>query len=318
MAKTAEAAVANSTVVAKKKKRFKPGYDIPRYLFILPAFTVLAIFHYGPIYGILIAFQDFSPYRGVWGSEWIGLFHFRFFLQDPVYWRVMRNTILINIQSLVMSTPVPILFAIFLNELKNPLFKRVVQTISYLPHFISWVVVAGIVITLLDPTKGLFNTVLVNLFGIEPIFFLGKASYFRTILIVVGIWKGFGMSSVYYLSALSGIDPQLYEAAKIDGAGRIKQMIHITLPGIASIFVLLTILNIGSLLSIGFENVFLLYNPLVYETGDVISTYTYRLGIEETQYSLTTAIGITQSVVNFILVFSANRISKKVVGYSMW
>lgn len=301
------------------KLYFKGSRDIPRFLLILPALALILVFNYGPIYGIIIAFQDYSPYKGITGSTFVGFKYFETFLKDENFWRVMRNTIVINFYQLIFGMPVPVIFALLLNEVKSAFFKRTVQTISYLPHFISWVVVASIVNSILSPTSGIVNGILVNVFGFEePIYFLVKEQFFRTILVASNVWKGFGMGAVYYLAALSSIDPQLYEAAKIDGANKWKQTLYITFPGILPIFVLLFILNVGSMISIGFEQVFLLYNPLVYDVGDVISTYTYRLGIVQTQYSLTTAIGLSQSVVNFILVYTANRTSKKLVGFSMW
>lgn len=297
---------------------FLPGRDIPIYMLLAPAVILLFVFHYIPIYGIVMGFQNYSPFKGVFRSEWVGLYHFKKFLTDASYWRVMKNTVIINIYSLIFSFPAPIIFALLLNEITNMKFKRTVQTISYLPYFISWVVTAGLVISVLSPTTGIVNIILNKAFGMEPIYFMVKKEYFRTILISSGIWKGVGMSSVYYLAAISSIDPNLYEASIIDGANRWKQTWYITLPGLSSIITVLLLLQIGSLLSIGFEQVFLLYNPMVYEVADVISTYTYRLGIEETQFSATTAIGFTQSVVNFVLLFIANRTARKVAGWSVW
>ena len=230
----------------------------------------------------------------------------------------MKNTIIINIYSLIFAFPIPIIFALLLNEVASIKFKKIVQTISYLPYFISWVVVASIIISILSPTTGVVNIVLNNLFGIKPINFMVKNEYFRSIIVLSGIWKSLGMAAVYYLAALSSIEPNLYEAAIIDGAGKWRQTWHITLPGLKSIIVVLLILEIGGLMNIGFERIFLLYNPLVYDVGDVISTYTYRLGIEQTQFSLTTSIGFTQSVVNFILVYTSNRLSRKLAGWSLW
>ncbi len=212
----------------------------------------------------------------------------------------------------------PIILALFLNEVMHVRFKKTVQTISYLPYFISWVIVSGMIKAIFSPNDGIVNYLLNQLFGMEPIFFLGEERYFRTIVTVAGIWKGIGMSSVYYLATLMSIDEELYEAARIDGAGRWMQTWHITLPGIRGIMVVLFILQVGNLVSIGFERIFLLYNPSVYEVGDVISTYTYRLGLEGMQFSLTTAIGLTQSVINFIMVYTANRLSRKFAGWSMW
>lgn len=300
------------------KMKFNAGRDIPIYTFILPALVLLGIFSYGPIYGLLIGFENYSPFKGILHSQWVGFDNFKYFLADENFWRVMRNTIVINIYQLIFGFPVPIIFAIILNELVFVKFKKFAQTVSYLPYFISWVVTAGIIVSLLSPDGGVINIVLQKVFHIEPIYFLAKEKYFRTIVVASGIWKDFGMSSVYYLAALTSIDPGLYEAARIDGAGRMKQIWHITLPGIKSIAIVLFVLQIGSLMQIGFEEIFLLYNPMVYNVGDVISTYTYRLGIEQTRYGLTTAIGFTQSIVNFILVYSANKLSRKIAGWSLW
>lgn len=298
------------------------NYQIRNYLHIysllLPAMILLFIFHYMPLFGVLMAFQDYSPFKGILRSEWVGLKNFRYFFCDINFWFVMRNTLVINIMQIVVGFPVPIIFALFLNELWSTKFKKFVQTVSYLPHFISWVVAASIVTSVLSPSTGVINIILKNIFHIEPIFFLAKKEYFRSIVVLSAIWKGFGMSAVYYLSALSSIDPGLYEAAYIDGAGKFRQTLHITLPGIKTIAVVLLVLNVGSIVTIGFEQIFLLYNPAVYDVGDVISTYTYRLGIEETRYSLTSAIGLTQSIVNFILVMAANRIAKAFAGWSLW
>ena len=299
------------------KLRFKPGRDIPVYMLLLPAALLLFVFHYLPIYGIIIAFQDFSPFKGVLGSDWVGFKYFEQFLTDPNFWRVFKNTIVINLMQIIIGFPIPIIFAIFLNELWSNRFKKVVQTVSYLPHFISWVVAASIIVTMLSPSTGLINKAIEALGG-EPVYFLAKQEYFRMIIVITAVWKELGMQSVYYIAALASIDTELYEAAKMDGAGKIKQTIHVTLPGLLPIISILLILKIGHMVTIGFEQIFLLYNPLVYDVGDVISTYTYRLGIEQTQYSLTTAIGFSQSVVNFMLVFLANKVSKKISGASLW
>jgi putative aldouronate transport system permease protein len=304
-------------LLSQPKKGFRANRDIPLYLLILPGFLLLLVFNYIPIFGIVISFQNFSPFLGIAKSPWIGFENFAYFLFDSKFWEVMKNTLLINLLQLIIGFPVPILFALFLNELYSARFKKIMQTISYLPYFVSWVVAAGIVTSILSPSTGLLNTVL-QFLGMEPIYFLTKPQYFRTIIVLSGIWKNFGMNAVYYIAAFSAIDLTLYEAAKIDGAGKMRQIWHITLPGIRNIAMILLILQIGNMVSIGFEQIFLLYNPMVYEVGDVISTYTYRLGIEQTRYSLTTAIGFTQSIVNFILVYSANRISRAVSGWSLW
>ena len=298
------------------KTRFRKS--IPIYSLLLPGMLLLALFHYWPIFGIVIGFKNFSPFKGIWRSDWVGFTHFRYFLTSAGFWRVMRNTIVINFAQLIFGFPVPIVFALLLNELRFNKVKRTVQTLSYLPHFISWVVVAGIVTTLLSPSDGIINFMRMRLFGLEPVYFLAKARYFVPIIVVSGIWKQFGLGSVYYIASIASIDQELYEAAVIDGAGRMRQIWHITLPGLRNIIIVLMVLRIGRMVTIGFEQIFLLYNPLVYDVGDVISTYTYRLGIEQIQYSLTTAIGFCQSVVNFILVYTANRLAKRVAGWSLW
>ncbi len=305
-------------MTSAKKMSFKKSRDIPIYLMILPALLLIILFNYIPIYGVSMAFIDFSPYRGIFRSEWLGFKNFAYFLTDDNFWRVMRNTIIINFYQLLYGFPVPVIFAIMLNELSMRKYKKFIQTVSYLPHFISWVVAAGIVSAVLSPAGGLVNNVLKGLFSMEPIYFLAKEKYFRTIIVASNIWKGFGMSAVYYLAVLSSIDPEYYEAARIDGAGRMRQIWHITLPGIKTIAIVLLILQIGNMTTIGFEQIFLLYNPMVYNVGDVISTYTYRLGIEQLRYSLTTAIGFTQSIVNFIMVYSANVLSRKIAGWALW
>jgi len=296
--------------------RFKKS--IPVYMLLIPAMLLLLVFHYAPIFGIVIAFKDFSPFKGIFKSDWVGPKYFIDFLTDENFWRVMKNTVIINFYHLIFGFPFPIIFALLLNELWSNKFKKVIQTISYLPHFVSWVVVASIVTTVLSPTTGIINSFLKSILNIEPIYFLAKQQYFRSILVISNMWKGFGMSSVYYIASLASIEQELYYAAAIDGAGRIKQTWHVTLPGLRNIIIVLLVLNIGSMITIGFEQIFLLYNPLVYDVGDVISTYTYRLGIEKTQYSLTSAIGITQSVVNFALVYTANRLSRIIAGWSLW
>lgn len=306
------------TPKADTKLKFKASRDIPVYLLILPAAFLLFVFHYLPIYGIVISFQEYSPFKGVLRSNWVGFVNFKHFLVDSNFWRVFKNTIVINIMQIVIGFPIPVIFAIFLNEIWSNRFKKIVQTVSYLPHFISWVVAASIITSALSPSSGIINKFLTGAFGIEPIYFLAKEQYFRFIIVLSNVWKELGMQSVYYIAALASIDTELYEAAKMDGAGRFKQTIHITLPGLRSIIIVLLVLKIGGLVTIGFEQIFLLYNPLVYDVGDVISTYTYRLGIEQTRYSLTSAIGLTQSVVNFILVYTANKAAKKVAGWSLW
>jgi putative aldouronate transport system permease protein len=292
--------------------------SLPVYMLLLPGLALLLLFHYVPIYGIMIAFKDFSPFRGIWGSTWAGFKYFAYFLREETFWKALRNTVVINAYQLVFGFPVPILFALLLNELWSNRYKKVIQTVSYLPYFISWVVAASLVTTILSPSTGIVNGFLERVFGIEPVYFLGRQKYFRSVVVISGIWKSFGFQSVYYIASLASIDTNLYEAASIDGAGRLRQTWYITLPGLRNIIIVLLVLQVGTMINIGFEQLYLLGNPIVYEVGDVISTYVYRLGIENTQFSLTSAIGLTQSLINFALVFGANRLARAVAGWSLW
>lgn len=283
------------------------------------------IYHILPIpVGILMAFQDFKPGRGFLKSEFVGLENFAKVMRMDEFWPALRNTLTIAIAKIVGNLLVAITFALLLNEVKGKLFKRVVQTITYLPHFLSWVVVSGILIDILSPGNnasppGLLNTILIGVGVIEePIFFLASNSSFKATIIISDIWKGFGYNSIVYLAALTGIDPTLYDAASVDGAGRWKQTIHITLPGIAPFVALMAILNIGGVLSAGFDQIFNLYNPVVYESGDIIDTLVYRLGIGRQQYSLSSAIGLFKSVVSCILVLLGYKIADKYAGYRVW
>lgn len=305
-------------LAVKKRKKIKYVKTVlSLYALLAPAMILLFIFHYIPMYGILIAFKNFSPYKGILGSDWVGLKHVIYFLKDEKFWEVMKNTLILNFYDIIFGFTAPIIFALLANEIMNKYFKRIIQTISYLPHFLSWIVVSGIFYQLLSPTTGMVNSLL-GLFGIEPIFFMTEASIFRGIIVFADIWKGVGWSAILYFSVISGIDLELYDAAMIDGAGRFKQAIYITLPGMIPMITLLFLLRLASIFGIGFERIFLLQNPLVYKVSDVISTYTYRLGLEQAEYSLTTAIGVTQSILGFILLMSANKISKKLAGIGLY
>lgn len=286
------------------------------YVMALPVIAYYLLFHYGPMYGLQIAFKDFSTVKGIWGSPWVGFRHFESFFNGIYFWRLIKNTILINVYELLFGFPAAIVLALLLNEIRNSMFKRVVQTISYLPHFISIVVVAGMMVDFLGRT-GLINQIIAT-FGIEPIDFLKEASWFRFLFVSSGIWQGIGWGSIIYLAAMATIDPTLYEAARMDGANRWKQTLHITIPGIMPTIVILFILNMGNMLSVGSEKVLLLYNPLTYETGDVISTYVYRKGVLEASYSFTAAVGLFNSIVSFILIVSANSISKRLTENKLW
>jgi len=286
-------------------------------LLVLPVLVYYAIFHYIPMYGVIIAFKQFKPLKGILGSDWAGFYYFQLFFESAYFWRLLKNTLLLSIYSLLWGFPVPIIFALLLNELKEGLFKKSVQTISYLPHFISIVVICGMIVNFTSPKGGVINTML-GWFGIAPIPFLTEPSWFRDIYISSSIWQGFGWSSIIYLAAIAGIDPQLYEASEMDGANRWQKMWYITLPCLLPTIVILLILNVGNLMDVGFEKINLLYNPTTYETADVISTYVYRQGIQNADYSYSTAIGLFNNVINLILLVTVNRISRKVSETSLW
>nr|WP_240353537.1 MULTISPECIES: ABC transporter permease subunit [Cohnella] len=285
---------------------------------LLPTMLYFLIFEYKPMYGLIIAFKDFNPYAGFWGSPWVGFEHFEKFFESYYFWRLLRNTFLISFYSLIIIFPASIVFALLLNELRSRKMKSVLQTISYLPHFISLIVICGMII---DFTKsdGIINSLLVGLGLIsEPIQFLILPEWFRTLYVGSGLWQSVGWNSIIYLAALSGINPNLYEAAVVDGANRWKQLIHITLPGILPTVLILLILNIGNLLSVGWDKIILLYNPGTYETADVISTFVYRRGVMEADYSFSAAVGLFNSIINFTLLVVANAISRRTTKNSLW
>ena len=291
-------------------KQMKKYY--PFYLFLIPALIIVILFSYMPMYGIVIAFKDFKMARGILGSEWVGFAHFQKIFSDPNFYRVLFNTIKLSVLSLVTSFPVTIIFALLVNELMNMRFKRVVQTITYLPHFLSWVVVGAFVYQLLSPSNGLINSILVSLGVIDkPIFFMAEQDAFTPIFLLTNLWKSTGYSIVIYLAAIAGIDQGLYESATIDGANRFQRVLYITLPALAPTICTLLILNISSLMSVGFDPIFNLYSPATYPTADVIATYVYRKGMVEAQYDLTTAIGLFQNVVGVILILISNWLARK-------
>jgi len=286
------------------------------YIMLIPVIAYYIIFHYIPMAGTVIAFQNFKITRGIFNSEFVGFKWFQQFLNDVYFWRLLKNTIVINVYSLVLGFPMPIILALLLNEVRNKTFKKSVQTITYMPHFISVVIICGLV-TNFVATDGVINSV-VTMLGGEPIPFLTDPKYFPAVYTISGIWQNIGWSSIIYLSALSSIDQELYEAAAIDGASRWKQTIHITIPGILPTISILLIMQIGQLLSVGFEKIMLLYNPAIYETADVISTYVYRQGIQGAQFSYSTAVGLFNSVINLILLITANKLSKKTTGNGLF
>ncbi|WP_233531412.1 ABC transporter permease [Paenibacillus alkalitolerans] len=286
------------------------------YLMLLPVLAYYIVFHYGPMYGVQIAFKDYGLADGIWGSPWIGFRHFETFFTNYYFWRLIRNTLLINVYELLFAFPAPIILALLLNEIRVGLFKRMVQTISYLPHFISIVVVVGMMIDFFA-RDGLVNSIL-HMFGMEPIAFMQEAQWFRFMYVSSGVWQGIGWGSIIYLAAIATIDPSLYEASRMDGAGRWRQVWHVTVPGIMPTIVILLILNIGSMLSVGSEKIILMYNPMTYETADVISTYVYRKGILGADFGYTAAVGLFNSIISFVLITLANTISKRTSENKLW
>ena len=283
-----------------------------RYLLLLflPCLIYYILFKYVPMWGVLISFKDFKPFIGFWGSEWVGLKHYIDFFNNPDAWRIIRNTLLLGVYTLLWCFPLPIVFALALNELTRPKFKKFVQTVSYMPHFLSAVVVCGMLNSFLSPVRGIVN-IIINMFGGETINFLSTASWFRPIYVASEVWQTLGWGAIVYLAAITNVDPQYYEAAKLDGASRLRQIWSITLPCIAPTVAPMLILRIGSILEVGLEKVLLLYSPAIYETSDIIATYVYRQGLVSGNMSYATAIGLFSSVINLVLLVSANYFSKK-------
>ena len=290
-----------------------------RYLFFLliPAIIYYIVFCYGPLLGAQIAFKDYQFRKGIWGSAWAGFKHFNTLFSIRSFREVFTNTLVISLMKLVFNFPAPIFFAILLSELKNFRFKKVVQTISYLPHFLSWVVLGGIFIQLLSPTTGPINGVIKNL-GFQPINFLTNILWFRPVLVVTSMWKGFGWGSIVYLAAITGIDPELYEAADIDGAGRVRKIFSITLPSIIPVMTIMFIFAVGGIVNDDFDQIFNLYNSAVYSVGDVLSTYTYRVGLVDMKYDFSTAVGLFKNVLAFILILITNTVTKRINEYGLW
>ena len=286
------------------------------YILLIPVLLYYLIFHYGPMYGALIAFQDFNVVKGIFGSQWIGFENFIDFFNGAYFSRLVINTLAINVIDLFFGFPAPILLALLLNEIRWNPFKRLVQSISYMPHFISVVVVVGMLFDFFA-RDGLVNNML-KPFIANPTAYMQDPNVFRWLYVGSGIWQSVGWGSIIYMAALSNIDPSLYEAAMVDGAGRFRQMLHITLPGILPTITILLILRLGAMMSVGYEKILLMYNPLTYETADVISTYVYRRGVLATDFSYSTAVGLFNSVINFTLVVGANWLSKKYNNTSLW
>lgn len=297
-------------------KRMIKQWDMQ--LMVIPALILIFIFSYIPMYGVLMAFQDYNLFKGFFDSPWVGVKHFKMFFEAPEFWTVMRNTVVISSLKFFIGFPAPIILALMLNEVRKMAFKRIVQTVSYLPHFMSWVIVSGMVISILSTDNGSLNILMMKLKLIEePINFLTLPEYFWTILVTTNVWKDIGFGSIVYLAAIAGVNPQLYEAAAIDGASRFKQIYLITIPSIMPVIIIFMILAIGDLLSAGFEDILLLGNDGIRNVSDVIDTYVYRIGIQNQRYSYATAVGLFKAIISVGLLTLANYSARK-SGNSLW
>lgn len=316
---SAHGAQAELSLSAKKKARRKNKIlgELPLHLMLLPCVIIVLIYSYYPMVGLTIAFQQYNPTKGFFGSKWVGLDNFRYLLSLPNTPSVIFNTVFIAFMKMVAGLVVPILFAILLDLIRKQVIKRTIQTIIYIPYFLSWVILGGILVDILSPSTGIVNDVL-KFFGAEPIFFLANEKVFPYLLTVTDVWKGAGYGTIIYLAAITSIDPALYEAAIMDGANRFKQMWHVTLPGMMPIIVLMATLSLGNILNAGFEQVLSLYSPVVYSTGDIIDTFIYRLGLVNNQYGISTAAGLFKSVISFVFIATGYKLAHKFAGYTVF
>ena len=298
----------------KRKGRFRR--ELPLVVMLLPAVVLVAIYSYGSMVGIVIAFQKFKPANGFFGSPWVGLENFRNLFTMPTIGQVIYNTVVISLSKMIGGIVVPVLFALLLNEVGSVFLKRAYQTMVYLPHFLSWVILAGIFTDILS-RDGIVN-LMIKALGAQPVGFLSNQRIFPVTMIVTDIWKGFGFGSVIYLAALTGIDQSLYEAAEIDGAGRLQQTIHVTLPGILSTIVLMTVLSLANILNGGFDQIYNLYTPAVYATGDILDTFVFRLGINNAQFALSTAAGLFKSIVSLVFIVMSYWLADRFAGYRVF
>ncbi len=303
----------NTVSLTKHIKRYWQLYA----MLILPL-TYFIIFKYVPMFGNILAFRRHRPGMSPFGEGWVGLRYFKMFLNDPAFWRAFKNTLTISLLNLIINFPIPIIFALLLNELSGIKFKKIVQTVSYMPRFVSTVVVISMLGEILSPSSGIVNNVLQNVFGINPIYFMNEPEYFRAIYVFTDTWQFMGWTAIIYLAAITGIDSQMYEAAMIDGASRWQQVKYITLPTIMPTIMVMFIMSIGRLLSIGFEKVLLLYTPQNSGVSDIIDTFVYRIGLLQSNYSYSTAVGLFGGIIGLLLVYSANKISKKMTGDGLY
>lgn len=291
--------------------------QIPLHIMLLPCVVIVLIYAYYPMIGLVIAFQNYNPRMGFFGSKWVGLNNFLYLMKMPNFASVMYNTVFISLMKMVMGLVVPIVYAILLDQIRNGGIKRTIQTIIYIPYFLSWVILSGILIDLLSPSTGLLADVF-RMCGAEPIFFLAEPDLFPYLLVVTDVWKGAGYGTIIYLAAITSIDPSYYEAAVMDGANRFQQAIHITLPGMAPIVVLMATLSLGNILNAGFEQVLNLYSPVVYSTGDIIDTFVYRIGLQNNQFGVATAAGLFKSAVSFVFIAAGYLLAYKFADYTVF
>lgn len=307
-----------AVVNSPKKRRKISAYEIPLHLMLIPGIIIIFIFHYVPLGGLIIAFQRFIPAKGLFGSQkWVGLQNFQYIFSMPNTMNVLRNTVTIAVAKIVLGLVIPITVALMLNELQLTKVKRSIQTIIYFPHFLSWIIFGSIIMDLLSPQNGIINKLL-NLLGHESIYFLGDNKYFQQTIIWTDVWKNFGYGTVVYMASITSIDPSLYEAAAIDGANRWKQTWHITLPGMRMIIVLMMVLSLGNVLNAGFDQVYNMYSPIVYETGDIIDTMVYRLGLENAKYGPAAAVSIFKSVVSMLFISASYYVADRFFDYRLF
>jgi len=314
------AIIASNKVTRKKGLLYYLKRDHIIYILMIPGLLYYLIFRYLPMLGIVIAFKEYNPYlglEGIFSAPWVGFKYFTQFINSINFWRLMRNTFMISFWGLVFGFPAPIILALLINEISNKRFKKIVQTVSYLPHFLSIVIVCGILRNILSTDGGLVNLA-IKMLGGTPVYFLGEARYFYAIMTASGIWQNIGWNSIIYLAAITNINPELYESAHVDGANTFQKMWHITIPGIYKIISIMLILRVGELLTVGYEKILLLYSPMIYETADVISTYVYREGLIGLKYSYSTAINMFVSVISLVLVLSSNYAAKKIGQEGIW
>ncbi|MDF2962143.1 MAG: multiple-sugar transport system permease yteP [Paenibacillus sp.] len=308
--------VAISNLTVKKKWNLRRNW--PLHILVLPAFVLVFIFQYAPLPGLIMAFQNFKPYLGFLNSPWVGLEQFNKLIEFPETRQVIVNTFIIASLKIIFQLIVPFVFALLLNEVRVIWYKRCVQTFVYLPHFMSWVILGGILIDMLSTDGGLVNNMLTSAFGMEPVFFLGDGDWFRITVVASDTWKDFGFATIVFLAALAGIDPSLYEAATIDGANRFQQVLYVTIPSLIPITIVVGTLSLGNILNAGFDQIFNLYNPMVYEKGDIIDTYVYRVGLIAGDFGFGTAVGMFKSVISFVLILIAYRMAYRFANYRIF